>query len=154
MSGPPAQEAKLVSVWYFVKISRSFSTPYIAAKGAIEARLCYPFQLFMRTVGGEVAPASTLAPKIGPLGMVSKQKAVPKPHASCNTVYTPTWCVNLTIQSHIIFTTVSQEGRWWYHEGYNGLERSESDREADCHQQTGDGEWSEEKTDWQPQGLR
>lgn len=34
---------------------------------------CFPFPVYLRCVGGEVGATSSLAPKIGPLGLVSKK---------------------------------------------------------------------------------
>ena len=57
------------------------------------------FLVYLRAVGGESASPAALAPKVGPLGMVSHVEMVFK-HVG------------------------SQEGWWWYSKGYYGLEGS------------------------------
>lgn len=68
--------------------------------------------VYLRAVGGESASPATLAPKVGPLGMVRVLNG-------WNDVLGP------------------QEGWWRYPEGYYGLEGSEDHRQADCRQPSG-----------------
>ena len=89
----------------------------------------------MKAVGGEIGSASALAPKLGPLGLVSlslsRKLCVPEKPLSLK----PPCLTSLSL----ILLTVAEEGRRGYSEGHYGLEGNQSDRQTQCHQSC--GEW-------------
>lgn len=72
----------------------------------------------MKAVGGEIGSASALAPKLGPLGLVSF-------YIFIEFIVLTTTILFASIL--LIWFIVTQEGRWRYPKGHYGVEGYQSD---------------------------